>query len=236
MPAYGNAHKMFSDISPRDAFKDSYQAAIEKSSFDGKYNVASVVVTLSIALALYNSLEMVLLISMTFKRYKGLYFWTLVLCNLGVVLYTIGMMLTYYRLGLLALCKVVLDFGWVCMILFQSLVLYSRLGLILDNPTIVKAVKWMIIIDSILLFPIVIIFDFGSTYSKGPAFSAGYFYIEHVQITGFTVQELTISGLYVWKTIALLKVLQKPNTRNVIWQLLTINVIIVAMDVSERPS
>lgn len=226
---------MFADIVPRNSFLDSYKVAIEKTTFDGKYDAASVIVTLSIALALYNSLEMALLISMTFKRWKGLYFWSLVLSTLGVVLYTIGMMTTYYQLGLLAAAKVILDIGWVMMILCQSLVLYSRLGLILDNTNIIKAVKWMIIVDSVLLFPIVIVFDFGSTYSKDDNFSAGYFYIEHIQITGFTIQELIISGLYVWKTIALLKVLQRQGTRNLIWQLFTINVIIVGMDVSYFP-
>lgn len=227
---------MFDHLTTRDSFRDSYEVAIEKSTFDGRYDAASVIVTLSIALALYNSLEMAMLISMTFKRWRGLYFWSLVLSTLGVVLYTIGMMTTYYRLGLLAIAKVVLDVGWVMMILCQSLVLYSRLGLILDNANIVNAVKWMIIVDSVILFPIVIIFDFGSTYSRNENFSAGYFYIEHIQITGFTIQELIISGLYVWKTIALLKVLQKQNTRNVIWQLFTINIIIVGMDVSVQMS
>lgn len=227
---------MFATILQRDSFRDSYRAAIEKSNFDGKYNAASVVVTLSIALALYNSLEMALLISMTFKRWKGLYFWTLVICNLGVALYTIGMTLTYFQLCILWFAKVILDIGWVAMILFQSLVLYSRLGLIVDNVNITKFVKWMIIVDSILLFPIVIIFDFGSTYSNSASFAAGYFYIEHVQITGFTVQELIISSIYVWKTIALLKVLSRPHTKNMVWQLLTINVIIIAMDVSMQVS
>lgn len=120
----GDAVKMFATIIQRDSFRDSYQAAIEKSSFDGKYDAASVVVTLSIALALYNCLEMVLLISMTFKSWKGLYFWTLVLCNAGVAAYTIGMTLVYFRLCILWFGKVVDDVGWVAMLLFQSLVLY----------------------------------------------------------------------------------------------------------------
>lgn len=231
MPTRGNALNMFATIVQRDAFKDSYQAAIEKSNFDGKYTAASIVVTLSIALALYNCLEMVLLISMTFKRWRGLYFWCLVLCNAGVAAYTIGMALTYFQLCILWFAKVFLDIGWVAMILFQSLVLYSRLGLIVESINVLKAVKWMIIIVGAILFPLVIVFDFGSTYEKSPSFAAGYFYIEHIQITGFTIQELIISGIYVWKTIALLKVLSKPHTRNMIWQLLTINVIIVGMDI-----
>ncbi|KEF62008.1 uncharacterized protein A1O9_03580 [Exophiala aquamarina CBS 119918] len=47
---------------------------------------------------------------------------------------------------------------------------------------------------------------------------------------GFTLQELIISGLYVWKTIGLLRVISKENTRSMIWQLLAINILIIAMD------
>lgn len=231
MPTRGNALNMFATIVQRDGFKDSYQAAIEKSSFNGQYTASSIVVTLSIALALYNCLEMVLLISMTFKRWRGLYFWCLVLCNAGVAAYTIGMTLTYFHLCILWFGKTFLDIGWVAMILFQSLVLYSRLGLIVQSINVLKAVKWMIVVDSLILFPLVIVLDFGSTYGQSPSFAAGYFYVEHIQITGFTIQELIISGIYVWKTVALLKVLSKPHTRNMIWQLLTINIIIVGMDI-----
>ena len=76
-------------MSPDGYFED----AVQKQTFDGRYTATSVIVTLSIALAYYNSLEMVLLISATFKRWQGLYFWSLTLCNQGVFFYTLGMML-----------------------------------------------------------------------------------------------------------------------------------------------
>lgn len=211
---------------------DPYQTAVDKSTFDGQYTASSVIVTLSIALALYNSLEMILLISATFKRWKGLYFWSLCICNYGVISYTVGMMLMYFDLCVLWLSKVVLDAGWIAMIICQSLVLYSRLGLILDHVRIERAVKWMIIIDSILLIPLVTVFDFGTTYSGLLTFPEGYFYIEHVQMTAFTLQEVIISSLYVWKTISMLKIISKANTRSMVWQLLVINVVIIGMDVS----
>ena len=223
---------MFAIAVKRDGSHDEYTTAVTKQSFDGQYTPHSVVVTLAVALALYNSLEMVLLITATFKRWRGLYYWSLCLCNYGVVAYTIGLMLGYFDLCILWLSKVFNDIGWVSMILFQSLVLYSRLGLILDNPKLERAVKWMIIIDSIILLPMVVVLDFGTTYSRLSTFAQAYFYIEHVQMTVFTIQEVLISSLYVWKTISLLNVLAKANTRSVIWQLLAINVIIIAMDVS----
>ena len=209
-----------------------YEAALEKRPFNGQYTAASVIVTLSIALALYNSLEMVLLVSTTFKRWRGLYFWSLSICNYGVVSYTLGMMLEYFSLSVHWVSELLIDSGWICMITCQSLVLYSRLGLILDNIKILRAVRWMIIIDSILFEGTTIVLHWGSSYSHNPAFAQAYFYMEHIQMTGITLQEFIISGLYVWKTVGLLKVISKANTRSMVWQLLTINVIIIGMDVS----
>src|SRR5690348_152884 len=128
-----------------------YEAALAKGTFDGQYTADSVIVTLSIALALYNSSEMVLLVLTTFKRWRGLYFWSLSICNFGVFTYALGFMLEYFTLSVLWVGKVLIDIGWVSMITCQSLVLYSRLGLIVDNIKILKAVKWMIIVDSILI-------------------------------------------------------------------------------------
>ncbi|OAP64710.1 hypothetical protein AYL99_00682 [Fonsecaea erecta] len=207
-----------------------YQNAVRKRPFDGRYNVTSVIVTLSIGLAFCNSLEMALLILTTFKRKAGLYFWSLALCNYGVVSYTLGITLSYFNLCDFWLSGLLLDSGWLLMITCQSLVLYSRLGLILDNVTILRAVKWMIIINSVLIEAPTVILDWGHTYSRNPEFAQAYYYMEHIQMTIITLQELIISGLYVWKTINLLKVISKENTRSMIWQLLAINIMIICMD------
>jgi len=209
-----------------------YVVAIKKQSFDGRYDSSSVIVTISVALALYNCLEMVLLILTTFKRWRGLYFWSLSLCNFGVFAYTIGMMLGYFELCVLWLSKTWLDVGWVCMIVCQSLVLYSRLGLIVDSAKILTGVKWMIVVSSFVFLVPTIVLDFGSTYSKYLSYSEAYFYMEHIQMTGITIQELSISSLYLWKTSNLLKVISKANSRSLVWQLFTINVVIIGMDVS----
>ena len=117
------------------------------------------------------------------------------------------------------------------MVAAQSVVLYSRLNLILDSPTILRCVKWMIVATSSTILPMVVVLDFGSTYSDRNGFFEGYYYIEQIQLIVVGVQELVISGLYVWKAVALLKVLEKKQTRRVVWQLFAINVMIISMDV-----
>jgi hypothetical protein len=212
--------------------RETAAQAIEKSVFDGRYDADSIIVTISIALALYNTLEMALLISTTFKKYKGLYFWSLTLCTLAVALYAIGMALSYFELCVKWLHKTVLDIGWLGMIVFQSLVLYSRLGLIFNDFRLIAAVKWMIIFTSIFILVPVIALDFGSSYSSAGSWADGYFYIEKIQLTLITLQELIISLLYVFKTTQLLRIISRTNTRSMIWQLFFLNVIIISMDVA----
>lgn len=118
------------------------------------------------------------------------------------------------------------------MITGQSLVLYSRLNLILDNDKILNAVKWMIITNAIVWHSSIMIVDFGTTYTDDVGFAKAFWYLEHVQMTLFCIQEFIISGLYVWRTLAFLKVVSKASTRNIMAQLFTINVILIAMDIA----
>lgn len=216
----------------RETTDSAYAVATSKNIFTGEYSADSVIVTLSNALALYNFMEMILLITTTFKRWKGLYFWSLTLCNWGVMLYALGIILMYFELCVLWLSKVILDIGWASMIVCQSLVLYSRLNLIFNDNRIFLAVKWMIIgVAFCVLMPVIVI-DFGTTYGASPRWAQGYYYIEQIQLTVVTFQELSISGLYVWKTAQFLKVLDKKATRSMVWQLFTINIIIIIMDVA----
>ncbi|KEF53860.1 uncharacterized protein A1O9_10262 [Exophiala aquamarina CBS 119918] len=210
----------------------NYTAILRKEPFDGQYSAPSVIVTLALGLALYNCVELTLLIMTTFKRWKGLYFWSLSLCNFGVASYGFGMVTDYWKLTVLWASKVLVTIGWMTMITCQSLVLYSRLGLLVDNDKILKGVKWMIIINSCVVFTIVDVLDWGSTYSSDYSYTVGYYYIELIQISIFTLQELIISGLYVWKTFSLLQIVSKENTRSMVMQVLTINLMIICMDIA----
>jgi hypothetical protein len=220
------------DEDPSNAPSSHYVQVLTKQSFDGEYSRNSVIVTLAVALSLYNCLEMVLLISTTFKQWRGLYFWSLSLCTLGVAAFSIGMMLGFFELCIMWLYKTILDIGWLLMVINQSLVLYSRLNLLVEDARIIKAVKWMIIVTAFTILVPVVVLDFGLSYTRSPEFAEGYYYIEQIQMVAITLQELIISALYIWKTTALLNVISRQNTRSIIWQLLTINVIIICMDIA----
>lgn len=127
----------------------------------------------------------------------------------------------------------------------QSLVLYSRLHVVLgqENQKILKGVKWMIIINAIVFHVSTEVVLFGAYYaSHNSGFADAYKYIEKIQMTGFTIQELTLSALYVWKTLDIIHatsststagtINRKRRTSRIMWQLFSINVLIVVMDVA----
>lgn len=53
--------------------------------FSGKYDAASVFITICCALAIYNAFELLLLIFTTFRRFSGLYFWSLLVSSFGLI-------------------------------------------------------------------------------------------------------------------------------------------------------
>lgn len=120
--------------------------------FDGSYNSNTLTVIVCSALALYNALELELLVFTTFHAYRGLYFWSLVLASFGIVPYVLGFMIEYFRLSWLALGIAIDTTGWTLMVTGQSVVLYSRLWLVFGggHRRLLRAVKWMIIIDAIV--------------------------------------------------------------------------------------
>lgn len=120
--------------------------------FVGVYDSTTLTVIVCSALALYNALELELLIFTTFQSYRGLYFWSLVLASFGIIPYVLGFMVEYFRLSSMALGITIDTIGWILMVTGQSVVLYSRLWLVFagGHRTLLKAVKWMIIVNAIV--------------------------------------------------------------------------------------
>jgi hypothetical protein len=74
--------------------------------------------------------------------------------------------------------------------------------------------------------------NWGSKYgSQTKTFGLAYKYIEKVQMTGFCIQEFIISGLYIWKTLDVLQAGEKRGVHRVMWQLFSINVVIILLDI-----
>ncbi|KAJ6072784.1 hypothetical protein N7467_010869 [Penicillium canescens] len=198
------------------------------------YNSESMLFIVCSTLALYNAFELLVLIITIFKRYKGLYFWSIFLASFGLIPYSVGWTLVHFE-PTIAYVGMILDtVGWILLVSGQSVVLYSRLHLVLHNSNILRVVLWMIICNGVIWHTSVTVLLFGSTYSPRQnrnGFNAVYNVIEKVQMTFFCLQEFIISGLYIWATVDILRT-AFGTKRRFMWQLFSINVLIVIMNVA----
>ncbi|KAL4876654.1 hypothetical protein BJY04DRAFT_139886 [Aspergillus karnatakaensis] len=185
-----------------------------------------------IALSAYNVIELVILVLSTFRRWKGLYFWSLLISGIvGVVPYSVGFLLKFFSQANSTLSVTILTVGWWSMVTGQAVVLYSRLHLVLRDERILRRVLCMIIANVFLLHVPTTVLTYGSNIaSSDSVFATGYNIMEKIQMTGFTIQEVIISGLYVWETTKLLHLGSSRENRKIMHQLVGINVVIVLMD------
>ncbi|KAJ9653930.1 hypothetical protein H2201_009073 [Coniosporium apollinis] len=120
------------------------------------------------------------------------------------------------------------------MITGQSLILWSRLHLIVSGEKgrkILLYTKWMIIIDAIILHIPTTVVTYGSNGDINTAtFVEVYNIVEKIQMTGFFLQEVILSSIYIIETVRILRTSFQPNTRRLMHQLVCINVIIIIMD------
>jgi hypothetical protein len=57
-----------------------------------------IIIAFLLGLALYNAIELILLAFVTFQRYRGLYFWSLVIAAFGIIPYSLGFIIKFFRL------------------------------------------------------------------------------------------------------------------------------------------
>lgn len=195
------------------------------------------------AISWYNALELIVLIFITFREYRGLYFWSILIsASVGLIPYSLGFMLNAFKLCHPAIYCSILTVGWYCMVTGQAVVLYSRLHLVLRNQFILRRIVEMICANVILLHVPTTVLTFGANIGlyykergRFPAsiashFSKGYEDMEKIQMTGFCVQEFIISGLYIWETIKMIRVDRDKMKTRIMYQLVGINAVIICMD------
>lgn len=89
----------------------------------------------------------------------------------------------------------------------------------------------MIIVDAICLHIPIAVLLYGAI-GRLDAFARGYDIMERIQLVGFCLQELIISGIYVWETSKLLRLRPEGRPHGILYQLLVINIIILFLDVT----
>lgn len=199
------------------------------------------IIAFFIGLGLYNVIELTVLVFVTFQKYSGLYFWSLLVSSWGVVPYSLGFLIKFFRIGNPReghegptwAAVILLTIGWYSMVTGQSVVLWSRLHLLTRNQKVLRGLLIMIITNVVLLhFPTTVL-TFGSNSMQNKdilQFVHGYNIMEKIQMTMFTIQEFIISGVYVWEALRILRLSLHDGARRTMFQLLALNVIIFIMD------
>ncbi|KAJ4370444.1 hypothetical protein N0V83_004962 [Neocucurbitaria cava] len=220
-----------------------------------------IIIAFLIGLSLYNALELIVLAFVTFQRYRGLYFWSLVVSAFGIIPYSLGFLIKFFQLldpnqkvGYVAVFF--LSIGWYPMVTGQSIVLWSRLHLVTNSRRVLRWTMYMIVTNAIILHSTTTVLTFGSNSNSLSRttlahFVRGYSIMEKIQMVGFFVQEVILSIIYIRETVRLLKLsesvqddvrsfddgtgtgnLRNANVRKTMYQLLVINVIIITMDLA----
>lgn len=200
------------------------------------FTVLKVVVVVFLSVAIYNFLELNVQILTTFKRRSGLYFWSFTVATWGILFNSIGYLLKHLEITTEGnIYATIILIGWCSMISGQSVVLYSRLHIVMHNTRRLRAVLIMIITNAIWLHIPIIILVYGANSNNPGPFVSPYSIYEKIQLTVFVLQELIISGLYVYETVNLLKLedtIGNNNSKTILHHLIYVNVLVMLLDFS----
>lgn len=187
-------------------------------------------------ISLYNVIELNFIIFSTFKRRSGLYFWSFIVGTWGIAPHSIGFILKFFDLtSIWPLPVALVGVGFVGMVTGQSLVLYSRLHLIVRDAKKFRWILYMIIFDAIVICIPVMVLAFGVNSPDSNHYISAYTIFDKVQIAIFFVQEALISSVYIYETVRLLgsggDIKRKP-LRRLLAHLLLVNLMVLILDIT----
>ena len=183
------------------------------------------------AVAWAYTIELDLVILYTFRRRKGLYFWSLLISSWGCTLHALGFILKFLVGTSWLVDLPFIELGWVWMVTGQAFVLYSRLHLVVRKPKTLHYVLALIILDAVALHIPTIVFTYGSNSPDAQVWVHKFNVMERIQLVGFCLQEFIISTIYIISTVRLLGAIYHSMTRKVMFQLILINCICIGMDI-----
>lgn len=201
------------------------------------FAVKAIIIFLT-GLSMYNVVELLILIFFTFTRFSGLYFYSLLISSVCVLPYALGFLFKYLMIttgNARWLAVTFITIGWYGMVTGQSVVLWSRLHLLVDpgekGQWTLKWTKWMIVTNAIVLHIPTTVLTYGSNGDlRTDTFVTGYNVMEKIQMCGFFLQEVTLSSLYIAQAAKLLRNSMRNDSQRFFIQLLGINVLIIIMD------
>ncbi|PGH08838.1 hypothetical protein AJ79_05842 [Helicocarpus griseus UAMH5409] len=183
----------------------------------------------------FNNAELLMKVFLFFRQYTGVYFYSLIFSALGTACYQSFLYVLILNKMNVHGALSGLQIGWTFMVTGQSLVLWSRLHLILVKTKILKMILAMIVFSTVTMVPLLMSTAHMSLYNEGLILYAPFTIAEKVEISVFSVQELIISCVYLyttWKMLRIRDVLQKGYTKRLMRHLVIVNIFIIALDIT----
>ncbi|KAL8830173.1 MAG: hypothetical protein Q9170_005859 [Blastenia crenularia] len=187
-----------------------------------------------LTLAIYMAALVDLKVFTTFKRRNTIYFWSLLITSWGIMSHSLGIILKWF----VGSCPWYVNtafasFGWWGMVTGQSLVLYSRLHLVIRSPKVLRSVLIMIVFNFCIFQVPTTRLTFGSNQeTNSGTFLKIYNVYERIQLIVFTLQELIISVLYIRAAFKMLLPNDPSETRITKKFLIYLNVLCIVLDVA----
>ena len=192
-----------------------------------------------VGMTLYLFVEVNVVIFRAFKKRQGLYYWSMQIGSLGIFFNTVGIILKHFASpstdAIWPLYTVLIIFGWGVYATAQSLVLYSRLHLVMRNQRTQRYVLYMIV-STIFIFNVPhLIFCWPayntSDHDMSSLWSPREAILERYTQIGYTITESIISGVYIWSLVPLLRLKSNLRQRRVMTDLIYVNVVVITSDI-----
>lgn len=156
------------------------------------------------AIAAFTALEVILSIFERFKRYRGLYFWSMQVAAWGILVHAVVAQIRFMSYATNISMAIPFVIGWICMVSGQAMVLYSRLHLVVHDIRHVRWVLWMIITNFFILHtPMTALFFCLNLGDDRCARPAAIF--DRLQVCGFAAQDTIICAIYIREALRVMK-------------------------------
>ena len=151
-----------------------------------------------LSLAYWLVVELTFEVYFTFKRHDGLYFWSILISTWGIALRSIGWTIQIWVAGADPyLWTTLMMIGLGAMVTGFSLVLYSRLHLVIRDRRILRIVLGVVAFDGVAFWLPLAVAQFGVISDKPQIFVSLVLPAERLYVLGYFLQEVVLGCLYI---------------------------------------
>jgi hypothetical protein len=184
------------------------------------------------AMGLLCGLEMLALVGDRFRRWSGLYFWSLIIATLAIISVNISNILYYWVLkdscpGITLLFEVP---GYLLYVPFEFLILYSRLHLVQTGGKTKRFVLAAIFIEWVVVEVPLAVLTIGATLAPESSFNTTYISRGKAEWIIYLAIDFVLSGVYIFQIRNTWGSDSDPKMRSVLRQVAVMTTFILLID------